>query len=166
MSDTGDGEERDEFVEAFHKQLSEVDALGQMVLKAHADVESTLNYFFQNALLYPRYFEDNRIGFADRVQLARALTPEIHEHPDWRVILGLNAVRNEVAHYGNREKRTAKIARLREFMLKPFRPKLDEPVRKANDQKIITYAALMGSGLLLHAKDEIRKARGLPIEDE
>ena len=129
MSGTGN-DDVDEYVEDFHKHRSEIDKLGQIVLNAHAEVEATLNYFFEEALPHPEYFEDNRVSFADRVQLARALTPETPEHPEWRVIIALNAVRNEVAHSGNEKKRAAKIARLREEMLAPVRPKLHADIKK------------------------------------
>lgn len=76
------GDDGDEFVEKFHKSLGEVDALGQMVLNAHSQVEAMLNAFLDAAMLHPQYFEDNRVTFPDKVQIARALTPESHEHPD------------------------------------------------------------------------------------
>lgn len=82
------------------------------------------------------------------------------------MILALNAVRNEVAHYGNEEKRAAKIARLREVMSRPARANLEGAIKKANDEKLVTYAALMGGGFLLTTIDEVKKARGLPIEEE
>ena len=50
MSGTGN-DDVDEYVEDFHKHLSEIDKLGQIVLNAHAEVEATLNYFLRRRCL-------------------------------------------------------------------------------------------------------------------
>jgi hypothetical protein len=159
-------DEVDDFIEDYHRHLGEIDRLAQQMLNAHFEIDTALNDVLISATCNSKYLEETRLSFLDKVNIARALTPESHEHPEWQVIIVLNGLRNEVAHHGQTDKRDRKLRELRATMLSPVRPKLINEIKEADDIKIVSYAAAMGTDYLLHLMDEIRVARGLPLEEE
>ena len=160
-----DEDDVDEFIEDYHKHLGEIDEIAQLVLSAHFEIDTALNDVLVLSVCHEEYLEKIRISFPDKIHIARALTPESHDHPHWQVILALNALRNQVAHRMEREKREQKIRELRAAMLPAAKPKLAETIKNVEDAKFISYAAAMGTGYLLHLLDEISKARGLRLEE-
>jgi hypothetical protein len=158
--------ENDECIESFREYLQQLDEVARVILNAHADVEAALNELLRVMFYYPDPLEEARLGFMQKVNVARAYMAGCYDAPDWKVIEALNKTRNEVVHAGQGDRRTKKIAELRTVLLDMKREKISAKVVRADERDIVVYAAATGSGFFLTLKDHLAKQRGYPVEDD
>jgi hypothetical protein len=156
---TDDLEEKDEVAEAYHKQLGRIDEVAQRVLNAHFQVEEALEKFIEAIFPRPEYVRD-RLTFANRLQVARAFTPVNHDRPEWTVISTLNEMRNVIAHRGDGDARNSKGRALHEALKQVAKGKFQKDLEGADDGKVLTYAALVGSGFLLVLEEQLLRSQG------
>jgi hypothetical protein len=153
-----DDDESKGFEEAFRAYLSEADDIVLVTLKGHLEVERRLDNVLRINFIHPEYFEKLGLDFGQRVQIAQAYTPAPGAR-DWRLIRGLNSLRNEIAHGG--KNRAAKIGELRKILLEAAVPKFREKLRVADEKEVVILAAMMCSGFLAYQEDyaiELRTA--------
>jgi hypothetical protein len=153
-----DADEIKSFEETFRAYLSEADEIVLVTLKGHLEVERQLDNVLRINFIHPEYFEKLGLDFGQRVQIAQAYTPA-PDARDWRLIHGLNSLRNEIAHGG--KNRASKIGELRKILLEAAMPAFREKLRRADEKEVVILAAMMCSGFLAFQEDnaiELRNA--------
>jgi hypothetical protein len=158
-----DDSESDEFYEQFSRQLRKVHELPQMILNAHFEVERTLDHFIERVFRNPKHIEN--FGFADKARVVRAYSPIGEDEPEWAVITKLNELRNLVAHRKSTERATQKFNEVRDALMSIKRGVIRESLKGADVPKVLTYAALTGSGFILTLEEAILKAEGRWTEE-
>jgi protein-arginine kinase activator protein McsA len=164
MSDDETG--NDEFIESFREYLQQLDEVARVILNAHADIEAALNELLRIMFYYSDPLEEARLGFMQKVNVARAYMAGCYDAPDWKVIEVLNKTRNEVVHAARGDRRMKRLAELQRALLDMKREKISAKVSRADEKDVVVYAAATGSGFFLTLKDHLAKQRGYPVEDD
>jgi hypothetical protein len=134
-----------------------------MVLNAHFDVERSLDRFIERTFHHPEHIINFR--FADKIRVIRASSPIGEEAPDWQVIIKLNELRNEIAHRRRKQAATSKLNALAAALRLIERGNIRKDLEGADEEKIIAYAGLIGSGFVVIIEEEILKAQGRWTEE-
>jgi len=145
---------------AYDRHTRDVDELAQVVLKGHLVIESVLDNIIGLMLFHPEYMADVRLGFNQKVKLARSICLRKNEHRAWTVLIALNAVRNEVAHNLKGEKRKIKLERLKRIFLDGLDPAIGEDVENGPEHLIGALACAECINFLTWCEDEIKVLRG------
>jgi len=148
----------DAFYETYRKALLTISPLSQMVLNAHFDVERALDRFIERVFHHPEHVKNFR--FFDKVRVIRACSPIGDEAPDWQVITKLNELRNETAHQKNRQALTRKLNALAAALRSIDRGQIKKDLVGADEEKVIAYAGLVGSGFVATIEEAILRAQG------
>lgn len=95
--------ELEEKRERFFRLLPDVDDATLIVLKGHLLIEEQLNDILYDTCLLPKYIDDARLSFYQKIMLIRSLIGQdlkgnATEDP-WRSLEALNSVRNQLAHH-------------------------------------------------------------------
>ena len=122
-------EDRDEFIEAFRKQLGHVDKFIQLVLNSHLEVEGHLDEFVDRIFFHPEHLEDARLSFPQKVHIARSYTTDSNNAAEWRVMLALHAMRNKIAHRRRNKVLKINIGDLRDALWKAYSSRTAHPSR-------------------------------------
>jgi hypothetical protein len=146
----------EEFIKAFRAQLSEVDDVVHVVLNGHLEVEKDLDDVLQIMLFHPEHCWKLRLGFFERVQMARAYSPNA-EATDWEIMLALNSVRNEIAHGG--KNRSSKTGEPRKSLLGHGLEKFRKEVKGADDKEVIVLASAVCCGFLAYLEESVTELR-------
>lgn len=148
-------EERDEVIEQFRRELSRVDEVTQVVLKAHRAVEEHLDSVMAAIFAHPKYLRDMRASFYHKVQLARAYAFRGDDDWDWELILKINSLRNEFAHKLPADiERSHKIGSLRKLLLEWGTLKFREKISQATEIDVIVSAAAVCCGFLCFVENK------------
>ena len=94
------------YAKPFDKHVSKVDELTLAVLKGHLIIEGALDNILATIFFYPEHVNAAHLGFVKKVHIARAYALRKNKLPVWNMILTINALRNELAHKLEGEKRT------------------------------------------------------------
>lgn len=163
MPDTGTLEK---YAELFRKELSEHDPLQQVVLKGHLVIEAALDNILTIIFFHPEYVFRARIGFAQKVAIARAYGLRKAENSMWNVILSINETRNEVAHNLAGERRSKKLDQLRRIFASEVTEEMRDrftgdgiEVDKADDETIVALACFLCAGFLGSYEDDVGTLR-------
>ncbi|MDX0753945.1 hypothetical protein [Sinorhizobium medicae] len=154
------------YAELFRKELSEHDPLQQVVLKGHLVIEAALDNIIATVFFHPEYVFRARIGFAQKVALARAYGLRKADNSMWNLILSINEARNEVAHNLAGERRSNKLEQLRRIFMSEVTDEMQEKfmgdgidVDKADDQTIVALACFLCAGFLGSYEDDVATLR-------
>jgi hypothetical protein len=148
----------DRFIRRFRQHLTEVDELSNTILRGHLEVERDLDEIVELIFFRPEYLKDIRLGFADRVSLARAYAPD----PDdsvWNVARCLNEARNAIAHRRTPEARAGKIANLRKSISGIGKETLRKETAAADDKEAVVIACAICCGFLAFLHDSVWDVR-------
>ena len=159
-------EGRDEFIEAFRKQLEHVDDFIQTVLNAHLEVEGQLEKFLDRIFFHPEYIEDGRLQFFNKVHVARAYTTESHNAPEWSMMLALNTIRNKVAHRSRNKVLEINMVELTKSLAKTHSSRDRASIKNLSHKDVVVYSPAICSGFLLILEEQLARAKGEPIDDE
>lgn len=69
-----------------------------LVLRGHLLVEELITEVVETYLPNPKYLEDARLTFAQKVNIARAMCWTKHNSDIWPLVAAMNQLRNELAH--------------------------------------------------------------------
>jgi hypothetical protein len=151
----GDG---DRFIGNFRRHLSQVDEVSNAILRGHLEVERTLDAVVDLIFFRPEYLKKVRLGFADKVLLARAYAPD-PEAMDWNTIKCLNEARNAIAHRRSPEARGVKIANLRKVLESYGSSASRKEAGAADDMETVVLASAMCCGFLTFLEESVWKVR-------
>ena len=105
--------EKNKFIEEHRKLLGAYDELGQITLKGHLEIESTLNDILRTVFQREKFFKQTRLNFMQRVRLVQAMSDHEDEDFGWPLVMAFNALRNDIAHQGKGDNRAQLIKDLR-----------------------------------------------------
>ena len=69
-----------------------------VVLKGHLLIEDSLMRIIRKFVPHDEFINEARLSFYQKVQIARSLSWDEHRNEMWDLALGLNRVRNDMAH--------------------------------------------------------------------
>jgi hypothetical protein len=153
MTDEQNGSE--DFIQNYYKELAQVDELAQLTLKGHLEVEGHLDEVLKAIFFHPECLLEGRLSFFQKAQVARAQALRTVEWPQWRIVLGLNSLRNNIAHGHTSGERANRIQDLRENLIEFGTDKFKEEVRNGSDNHIVVWAAAVSCGFLLEVRDNL-----------
>jgi hypothetical protein len=157
----------DDLLEAFRKQLSETTPFIQVVLNGHFDVERQLDEFVDQIFLYPKHLENARLGFFQKVHIARAYAPpESDDRPEWRLMLELNSLRNKIAHRNTRKSTFFDVSGLLRIMNEIGSEESKEKRKGIAAEDAVVHAAAICSGYLIYLKEGLMRAQGFEVEED
>jgi hypothetical protein len=155
------------YAKLLQKEMGENDPLQQVVLKGHLVIEAALDNIIATVFFHPEYIFRARIGFAQKVALARAYGLRKSDNSMWTLILSVNETRNEVAHNLAGEKRYNKLGQLRRIFMSEvtdeMRARFEKDgikVDEADDQIIVALACYLCTGFLSSYEDDVIALRG------
>src|SRR4029077_39150 len=157
-------EETELFIGKFREYLGRVDNVAQMVRKGHLEVEAELDDVLKAILFHPEHLRESRLTFHQKVHVVRAYALRKSDAAEWRLMAALNSLRNDIAHGQKSEKRSVRIAELRQILSGIGAVAFQGGVKKATEEEIVVYAAAVCNGFLLLLKDYILALRRC-IED-
>src|SRR5262245_11439416 len=105
-----DNEPPDNFIEEFRKQLGHVDEFVALVLNGHLEIEGHLD---DNLKHFKQNYRPADYGFYRKVDFLRAYRTNPDQEAEWRVMLALNDLRNQIAHRGRQQKYVFPLGPLR-----------------------------------------------------
>jgi hypothetical protein len=149
----------DRSLRRFTEELAIVDEVANSVLKGHLLIDAVLAACVPNQ----SYLEDLRLGFAQKVQLARAFAKHgADQDPTWSLILQINSTRNDLAHKLQSTQRAGKLAALRRMFLEQNRnnPKIEE-LTGAADASLVIFAYAVAAGFLVGFQTDAERLRSL-----
>jgi hypothetical protein len=128
--------------------------LALIVVKGHLVLEEQLERILGTFVLHREHLEAARLSFAQKVSLARSVSLDEHKNSIWELILAVNALRNELAHALNSEKRNTKFDRLKSLYMAANDVSADESA--ALEQHVLaSFAIALSVGFLGSFEEEV-----------
>jgi hypothetical protein len=138
------------YAKLFDKHMSKVDELTLAVLKGHLIIEGALDDILATIFFYPGHVDAARLGFVRKVHIARAYALRKNELPVWDMILTINALRNELAHKleGEKRKKMDDLRKLYDEQCPPGSDKAEKARSKMEDHTIVYLTCIRCTGFL------------------
>lgn len=87
-----------EILAKLEEHMRFVDESALVVLKGHLVIEETLGEIISTYVFHAEHLEQARLGFAQKVAIARTMSLDEHNNDMWQLIVAINGLRNELAH--------------------------------------------------------------------
>jgi len=95
----------------------EKDSLLEIVLKGHIFIESLLNSILREYFPSPKFFDEARLGFYQKLKLVRAKHWREQNNDIWVLVEKINKLRNDMAHGLDQEKIKKSLNKVLEYQL-------------------------------------------------
>jgi hypothetical protein len=142
----------------FREQMQHVDEVAQIVLKGHLLLEEQLERIIGTFVFHPKYIQDADLSFARKLAVARSMSLDEHCNSVWDLIVAINALRNELAHSLDGERRQRKLERLKSLYFAEIAdPDLVESDRSGPDHHIVSQAVALALGFLGPFEEEVTR---------
>jgi len=82
----------------YKKTMSAPEDIKLIILKGHLLIEEALEDVIGNIVAHKEIFDKARMSFYGKATLAQSMCWGQHENEMWKLIFGLNSLRNELAH--------------------------------------------------------------------
>ncbi|MBN8633449.1 MAG: hypothetical protein J0L76_21645 [Rhodobacterales bacterium] len=137
-----------------------VDGTVLVVLKGHLLIEEILDEIIRKFVFHPEYLDAARLGFAQKLQIARSVSLDEHGSGMWEIALKLNILRNDLSHALHSEKRNQKT----QAVIDVYYREADEGehislVRGQEEQVVLAFAISYFIGFLSSFKAEVERFR-------
>lgn len=147
----------------FTEQLQYVDELAAVVLKGHLVLEEQLDRIIRRFLFHPKHLDGASLRFHQKIKIAQSMSLDGHENSIWNLLLALNALRNNLAHSLEHDKRQSKLNHVLTLFASESddtdsRTTDDAPLR---DHEIVSLAMAMVLGFLGSFEAEVARFRDL-----
>jgi hypothetical protein len=146
------------YFQAFKKHVTEIDEIANIVLKGHLLIEGAIDRIVRYTFFHPDYVLDSRHNFERKVQIARAMSLNAHNWPDWDIVLAVNSLRNAVAHKHHSGRKT-KIDRIRQLCLDRVKPETRSRYKESSDEEIIIFACARCDAFLSFIEEDVEHLR-------
>jgi len=90
--------EKEQFLKIFGDHFNTVDEQAQILLKGHLLIEEKLYDIISNFVFHPDALEKAKLGFYQKLHLARSLSLDESNSSMWELVLAINSLRNKIAH--------------------------------------------------------------------
>lgn len=131
-----------------------------VVLKGHLLIEESLMTIIRKFVPHGEFIDEAKLGFYQKVQIARSLSWGEHRNDMWALALGLNRVRNDMAHALEHPKVTDHIRALRTRYFEIFAD--SEKIKKdkeAPDTVVLKDIVVVTLGFLSSCEKEVERFR-------
>jgi hypothetical protein len=153
------------FIKAFRERLHHVDDFVQVVLNGHLEIEGHLDDYMQRIFAHPKYLQEARLSFSQKVCIARAYTPETHDRVDWQVMVLFNQIRNKIAHRKRDAVLLLDVSKIRK-LVEGVSKKASADMKLAEGKDVMVYAAALCSGYLAIMEEQLAVYRGEQVVEE
>lgn len=116
------------------------DEILDIVLRGHLHVEQLFLSMIECWAVSPRYVENARLSFSQKLSLVRAFNFHHPDEPIWDALTALNSLRNDLAHRLTSEQRERKITAFIKLIDKDQKSDIDSK----NDEVFTSYEHLLG----------------------
>jgi hypothetical protein len=90
--------EKENFLKIFEDHFNTVDEQAQILLKGHLLIEEKLYDIISNFVFHQDALEKAKLGFYQKLHLARSLSLDESKNSMWELVLAVNSLRNKIAH--------------------------------------------------------------------
>lgn len=156
---TEEEQQAENFIKAFRERLHHVDDFVQVVLNGHLEIEGQLDDYIQRIFAHPKYLQEARLSFSQKVCITRAYTPETHDRIEWRVMVLFNQIRNKIAHRNRDAVLELDVSQIRK-LVEGVSKKALEDMKLADGKDVMVYAAALCSGYLAIMEEQLAEHRG------
>ena len=131
-----------------------------VVLKGHLLIEESLMAIIRKFVPHGEFIDEAKLGFYQKVQVARSLSWDEHRNEMWSLALGLNRVRNDMAHALEHPKVAAHIRALRTRYFEIFADsKGIKKEKEAPDTEVLKDIVIVTLGFLSSFEKEVERFR-------
>jgi len=131
-----------------------------VVLKGHLLVEEQLTTIIRKFVPHGEFIDDANLRFFQKVQIARSLSWDEHQNDMWDLVIGLNKVRNDMAHALEHPKVEAHISSLRACYFEIFADSERAKAEKdARDADVLKSVVVVLTGFLAQFEKEVERFR-------
>jgi hypothetical protein len=148
------------YIDEFKKHMMAFDELALAVLKGHLIIEGVLDNIILVMFFNAEHIANIRFGFANKVQMARALALRQNKRPIWDLISAINELRNAIAHSLTGERRSNKMEQVRQKYFEEAPKSYTKDHQDAPDHHIVVFACAFCVGFLGTLEHDLRKLRG------
>jgi hypothetical protein len=148
-----DRRRQDELVRFQHHM--QIDAPANAALKGHLLIEEKLNVIIEKFVHHPEQVESARLGFAQKVAVARSMSLDEHGNTVWDVVNKMNALRNALAHHLDNPKRDKALEGLKTEYTKQVGSL--EAWEEESEENLISGAVMLCLGFLGRFEQEVER---------
>ena len=131
-----------------------------IVLKGHLLIEEMLDAIIRTFVFHPDHLDGARLGFSQKLHIARSMSLDEHNNGMWDIALRLNSLRNELAHSLESDKRDRKTkAVLDAYFTEATEDEHLKLVRDQEEPVQLAFAASYFIGFLGSFKAEVVRFR-------
>lgn len=142
-----EGSAREELVDLLAQLDSDDAAL--IILKGHLVVEERINAVLEKFVFHPEFMDKARLTFAQKLNVARAMSLDESENSMWEVLERLNALRNRLSHSLDGARRADAMEALKAAFTRECGGTLDP--QEVHDERAWLVGALAMSLGFVHA---------------
>lgn len=147
-------------VYGFDAFMGAEDELMATILKGHLYIERMLDNIIALIFYHPEHIFENRFGFSQKFQIARAYALRKDKHTPWAVIAAINSLRNEIAHQSNEDGRKKRLERLRDVYRSDAPAEVKEKLGDDCGALLVRSACASCVGFLGIYEDDLEALRG------
>lgn len=131
-----------------------------VVLKGHLLIEEALTTIIRKSVHHGEFVDEANLRFYQKVQIARSLSLDEHQNEMWGLVLGLNRVRNDMAHALEHPKVADHISDLRNRYFQAFANVEEiQANKKEPDEQILKDLIVATLGFLSGFEKEVDRFR-------
>lgn len=139
-------------------QINSIDPFDVVVLKTHLLLEEQLDRILAKFVFHPDCLEQARLGFAQKIDLARSLSLDEHANAMWALLRALNTLRNKLAHELEAEGRSRALERVKDLFFANYEGATEEQ-RPSTDMEVANFAVALVFGFLSGFEEEAIRFR-------
>jgi hypothetical protein len=151
-----DDERLEAAVKAVLERVGKFNELMLATIKGHLFIEQQLDAYLDVSVAEPAHLPE-RMRFADKVRLCRALSYSQSEDQFWTVIGCVNGLRNAIAHGHSEEKIAKAKGTLKAEYLVCFTPERREELKDLPEHQLVEGACLDCAGFLVVLTDDAKE---------
>jgi hypothetical protein len=134
------------------------DSAGMVALKGHLVIEEKITTAIEKFVFHPRYLDDARLTFAQKLAISRCLSLDEDGNSMWELVAGLNRLRNVLSHSLEGTSRANAMNALRAAYVKERDGKLED-WEKADDALLLLGVVSLCLGFLDSFEQEVERFR-------
>jgi hypothetical protein len=136
-------------LDRFQAEMESVDEVAHVLLKGHLLIEEALSAVLEQYVFNREHLEEARLTFAQKTQLARALCLRKNKFLEWQLVLGINTLRNDLAHKLNSAERSKKLENVKTLYFREAAGFEEvEQLKRESDAVILYHACAHCAGFL------------------
>jgi hypothetical protein len=132
----------DDMQQRIEETFCHVDETALIVLKGHLLIEEALEAIISTFVHHAAFIENARLGFPQKIAIARAMSLDEHENRMWEIATALNSLRNDLAHALDSPKRARKVRAVIELYHREIEIDAHLAVSKDQPEHVVLFLAI------------------------